>query len=190
MAPGWSRRALLASVGSTLIAGCAGGSPAEPTQQATPTGSPTASPDGSCPDTGEISLTAKTTEFTVITDDDTVETLTFRLTNQTTCAAEFNPTGWTIKRKTDHGWNQVAGRDGVGADETRTLNSGDTHKWSLSVTEHPTPHGRTTTYIFVNLADGDYRFTIPMTLATGEQITRTTAFEVRKRTTLETTTEG
>jgi hypothetical protein len=189
MSSGWSRRALLASVGSSLIAGCAGGSPAEPTPQATPTGLPTASPDRSCPDTGAISLTAEAAEFIVITDDDTVETLTVRLRNQTTCAAEVSPTAWIIKRKTNHGWDQVAGRGGVGADETRTLNSGDTHKWSLSVTEHPTPHGRTTTYIFVNLAEGNYRFTIPVTLTTGEQITRTAEFKLRKRTTSQTTTE-
>jgi hypothetical protein len=105
------------------------------------------------------------------------------------CAAEVNPTAWAIKRKTSDGWNQVAGKDGVGADETRTLNSGDTHKWSLSVTEHPTPHGSTTTYIFVDLAEGDYRFTIPVTLTTGEQIIRTTEFELRRRITSETTTE-
>lgn len=176
MASDWSRRALLASIGSTLIAGCTGGHPAET--------------DGSCPDSGGISITAETNDFTVITDNNTVESLTFMLTNQTTCAVEVDPTAWKLKRKIGNKWSQVTdGGGGVSGDETRTLDGGDTHKWNLSLTQHPTPHGRTTTYIFTKLKEGNYRFTIPVTLTTGEQITRRAQFEIRKRTTSENTTE-
>lgn len=187
MAPEWSRRAILASVGSSFVAGCSAASPTETPAQDTPTQppknesttSPSPSPQPSCSTSGIASLTAESDVFTVDEKHDGFE---FTLHNRTTSSLTVETTdGWEIKQHTSDGWEQVATEGGVGTDGSRSLSCEEKHSWNLALFEHPTPHGRRVTYVFVNLSDGSYKFTVTGTLDTGEEITRETEFEVQRQ---------
>lgn len=63
----------------------------------------------------------------------------------------------------------------------RTLQPADRHNWNLSLYEHPTPFGETTTDIFVDTPDGTYKFTVTATVDSGTGIIRETTFDVVRR---------
>lgn len=186
------RRALLSVCAASLasLSGCAilgegaetstdtsTQTPAESSEES-PTQSPTESPESSCLQAGTVSLEA---------DDEFVATekydnFVFDLRNQTECSVAFNPVeDWEISAKSPDGWEPVASEGGVGTDEQRILRAGDQHRWNLSLYEHPTPAGETTTYIFVDLPEGTYRFTVTATVDGSEEITRETTFDVVRR---------
>jgi len=123
-------------------------------------------------------LTPENDEFTVT---EKYESFLFTLHNQTECQLSIQPTkGWKIERKSASGWEQVATGGGVGTDGTRTLTGGDEHNWALGLFEHPTPHGQTTTFLFVDLSDGLYKFTVTGILDTGTEVTYTAQFRLRR----------
>ncbi len=137
-----------------------------------------------CSSPENVSLSAGTDDFTVEQRNDS---LLFTLHNKTECPLNIQPMkAWKIERKSSSGWERVANEGGVGTSEGRTLKSGERHKWSLSLFKHPTPYGQTTTYLFVNLPDGAYKFSVTGTLGTGDEITRETQFNVRRHLSSET----
>jgi hypothetical protein len=134
------------------------------------------SSDSSCEASTNISLTTETDEFTVT---EKYESFRFTLHNQTECQLSIQPRkGWKIERRSASGWEQVATRGGDGTD--RTLTGGDEHNWVLGLSEHPTPYGQTTTFLFVDLSDGLYRFTVTGILETGTEVTYTAQFRLRR----------
>jgi len=176
MALGRSRRAFLAGLGSVLTAGCSGISPSETTTPAT-----------SCSGSGDISLTAEGEVFTVAEKYDGFE---FTLRNQTTASLTITRTkAWEIQNRTSDGWTRVATEGGVANGESRTLECGEEHSWHLALFEHPTPPGRKTTYLFEDLSEGLYRFSVTGSLETGVAVTRETQFAVEKRLPRRTRTE-
>ena len=183
-----SRRAILASVGSVLLAGCSATSPTGSTTQDTPNSTtPASSSPPSCSGSGEVTLTAESEVFTV---DEKYDGFEFTLRNQTTASLTITRTkAWEIERRTSDGWEQVATEGGVADDETRILECGEEHSWHLAFFEHPTPPGRKTTYLFQNLSEGLYKFSVTGNLETDEEITRDTQFEVRRQLPPQTETE-
>ncbi|MCD2204901.1 hypothetical protein [Halobacterium sp. KA-6] len=188
MPPDRSRRAILASLGSVLLAGCSGIPPTETPTPDTPTSTtPVPSSSTPCSGSGDVTLTAEGEVFTV---DERYDGFEFTLRNQTTASLTITRTkAWEIERRTAVGWEQVATEGGVADGETRTLDCGEEHAWHLALFEHPTPPGRKTTYLFVNLAEGRYEFSVTGTLETGVEITRSTQFEVRRQLPPQTETE-
>ncbi|MFD1588248.1 hypothetical protein ACFR9U_14800 [Halorientalis brevis] len=129
-------------------------------------------------------------ESEVFTVDERYEGFEFTLHNQTQSAVAVETTnGWEITAHSSDGWEQIATQDGVGTDGKRTLDCEEKHTWHLALFEHPTPHGRTTTYVFVDLFEGLYKFTVTGSLETGEELTREAQFEVRRRLPSETRTD-
>ncbi|GAA0280658.1 hypothetical protein [Halobacterium noricense] len=134
-----------------------------------------------------MALTAESEVFTV---DEKYDGFEFTLHNQTTASLTITRTkAWEIQRRTADGWAQVATKGGVADGETRTLDCSEKHTWHLALFEHPTPPGRKTTYLFVNLAEGHYKFSVTGTLETGVEITRSTQFELRRQLPPQTETE-
>lgn len=186
------RRAFLSVCGVSLTAlsGCAvlGEDAEAPTEQSTetptksrtdaPTRSPTESAARSC---------ARSSAGSVHADGEFVATgkydsFGFEFRNRTECPVTFDPNeAWGISAQSSDGWERVASEGGVGPDEERTLRVGDRHTWSLSLFEHPTPWGETTTYVFVDLPEGTYRFSVTATVDGDEEITRETTFDVVRR---------
>jgi hypothetical protein len=183
-----SRRAILASVGSVLLAGCSATSPTGSTTQDTPNSTtPAPSSPPSCSGSGEVTLTAENEVFTV---EETYDGFEFTLRNQTTASLTITRTkAWEIERRTSDGWEQVATEGGVADGETRTLDCGEEHSWHLALFEHPTPPGRKTTYLFQNLSEGLYKFSVTGNLETGVEITRETQFKVQRQLPPQTKTE-
>jgi hypothetical protein len=126
----------------------------------------------------------------VFTVDEKYDEVEFTLRNQTTASLTITRTkAWEIERRTADGWEQAATEGGVAEGETRTLGCGEEHSWHLALFEHPTPPGRKTTYLFENLSEELYKFSVTGSLETGEEITRETQFKVRRQLPPKTETE-
>jgi len=131
-----------------------------------------------CAEGDGLSLTAETDEFVIETGDDTVETLRFTLRNRTSCSVTVDPDAWRIEGEGANG-DPVARGDGEVSE--RTLDGGETHQWSLSLTPHPTPYTEETTYVVADLEDGAYEFAVTCSLTGANQVTRRAGFTVTKR---------
>lgn len=118
----------------------------------------------------------------MFTVDETYDGFEFTLRNQTTASLTITRTkAWEIERHTSDGWEQVATEVGVAEGKTRTLDCGEAHSWHHALFEHPTLPGRKTTYLFENLSEGLYKFSVTGNLETGVEITRETQFEVQRQ---------
>lgn len=140
----------------------------------------------SCAGTERVSFEANTDEFTVATDNNTVETLVFTLQNQTTCSLTLDSEGWHIERESEDGWKQI--ESGDTSDELITISSGSEHKWSLSLTPHPTPDTDSTTFIVADLPEATYSLVVTGTLDDEKRLSQRAEFTLEKQTTSETNT--
>ena len=161
------RRFVLAVVGTTILpaAGCLD-APARDGVSST------------CAGTDGLSIDAEADEFVVDPGDNTVETLLFTLRNRTSCSVTVIPSDWRIKRDGANG-ETVARGDGRSSE--RTLHTGETHQWSLSLTPHPTPYTEETTYVVADLDERQYEFVVTCSSAGQDQVTRRAGFTVAKR---------
>lgn len=141
----------------------------------------------SCSDESAIAFAAQTDQFVVVTTNNAVETLEFTLENHADCPLTVSTSAWIIERKTNGGWKQV---DAGQMDENqRTVSNGDEHKWSLSLSPHPTQKTDSTTFVTADLEEGTYRFVITGTLADDTQIKQRAKFVLEKRAASKTSTE-
>lgn len=107
--------------------------------------------------------------------DGEVETIAFALRNRSDRAVEVLPDAWTVYRRACGSW--MTAESGEGSGETRTLRPGESHRWSLAVTTHPTPRDPTTSHVVVDLSTGRYSFKA-VARADGERVTCAVRFEV------------
>ncbi|WP_336002001.1 hypothetical protein [Halorientalis halophila] len=96
--------------------------------------------------------------FEPTTDDDTVETITFTLHNQSGGSFGLNPYAWSIKRRTADGWEHVAPEEYV--EPWYTLPDGETYNWRLSVETHPSGEREEQMTLVEDLESGIYAFAI------------------------------
>lgn len=186
-------------IGSIPFAGCLSEASPESTTESSPEETRETSPDGTKPETSTggssggcrmtdaVSFDVASETFVVVTDDNDVEALVFTLENQGTCSLTVVTHAWSIERKSGGEWQQEVRGDGG---EERTIPKGGVHKWSLSLTAHPTPFTRKKTFLVADLSEGTYRFSVSGTMDNEERITRTTTFDVEKRTKAETMSDS
>ncbi|SEN06954.1 hypothetical protein SAMN05216388_1001291 [Halorientalis persicus] len=96
--------------------------------------------------------------FEPTTDDDTVETITFTLCNESGESFGLNPYAWAIKRRTADGWEHVAPEEHV--EPWTTVDDGGTYTWRLSVETHPSPDRDDHMTLVEALESGVYAFAI------------------------------
>lgn len=108
--------------------------------------------------TPRIILSADPTSFTVDTTDQSVETLQFTLSNQSDQPFVIDSRSWAIARVTDGNWNKI--ESGDPSEQSITVSPGGKHRWSLSLTPHPTQQTKNTSFITANLEDGNYVFAV------------------------------
>jgi hypothetical protein len=195
----------IATVGSVgLIAGCLGTGYAGSDQQDTTTSpkTPNCPTFGSevdrvvCADRGSaenqpvyIELDEQT--FTVVTTNQTVETLGLTLRNQSDDPFVVNPGEWVIMRRTESNWSESA--SGERTEQPISIGPESTHRWSLSLAPHPTPYTEETTFITANLEEGTYIFAVVGELQSGDRPRRIECqaqFELVKKKTTRTSSEG
>lgn len=169
------RRSVLAalSAGTSSLAGCL-------------SGNRFLGNDNSCTENGSVSFEPTSDEFIVVTGDNTVEALVFTLQNETPCQLTLNPEAWRIERKSGDNWKQIASGSG---EEQVTISRGGEYRWSLSLSQHPTPLTESKSFLFVDLSEGTYALVVTGELDDGEQITRRAQFDLTIRTPKETTTD-
>lgn len=83
-----------------------------------------------------IWLSVARPDWTIDTSDTAVETNSFTLHNDSETNLRFTAGGWELHKQTDSGWTTVPQNGGTGV---VTVESGDTHQWSLSRSIHPSP---------------------------------------------------
>lgn len=133
-----------------------------------------------CLETGTITLAAQDEEFVVRTDDDTVETFAFTLSNETSCQVTVGRGTWQLERLTDDDAEVVAtGEDTSG---TRTLRSGDSHTWSLGLQPRSTPETTATTDVTADLSEGQFVFVVAGMVGEETRFERSARFTLVKRT--------
>jgi hypothetical protein len=96
--------------------------------------------------------------FEPTTGDDTVETITFTLHNESGESFGLNPYAWGMKRRTDGGWEHVAPEEWI--DPWTTVADGGTYTWRLSVETHPSPDRDDHQTLVEDLESGVYAFAI------------------------------
>ncbi|MCU4719719.1 hypothetical protein [Halapricum hydrolyticum] len=129
--------------------------------------------------------------FTVVTTNQTVETLGLTLHNQADNQFVINPGAWVIMRRGDSNWSENA--SGERTEQSITIGPESTHRWSLSLTSHPTPYTEEKTFITANLEDGTYIFAVFGKLIRGDRTRRIECqaqFELVKKKTTPTSLEG
>lgn len=132
-----------------------------------------------CLETGTVSLAAQGETFLVQTDDSTVETFTFTLSNETSCSVTVGRGTWQLRRLTGDEAEVVAQGDEAGI---RTLRSGDSHTWSLSLHPRSTPETSATTYLTATLSEGQFAFVVAGSVSEEQQFTRSARFTLVKQT--------
>lgn len=128
--------------------------------------------------------------FTVVTSTQTVETLGLTLYNQTDDTFIIDPGGWVIVRRGASTWSERA--SGERTAQSITIGPGATHRWSLSLTSHPTPRTDETTFITADLEAGTYLFAVVGELQSSDRPRRIechTQFELVTKTTTRTSSE-
>lgn len=129
--------------------------------------------------------------FTVVTTNQTVETLGLTLHNQSDNPFVVNPGAWVIMRRTESNWSESA--SGEHTEQSITIGPESTHRWSLSLAPHPTPNTEETTFITANLEEGTYIFAVVGKLQSGDRTRRIECqaqFELVKKKTTRTSSEG
>ncbi|MFB6194691.1 MAG: hypothetical protein ABEI80_00840 [Haloplanus sp.] len=186
------RRRVLAMVGTTLVsAGCAAPTSDEPGGDEPATDTPTGTPadgtpapprnrfrDAPCPTFDDadrtvcwhthpdaaVSLAPSAPVFRPVGGNDTVETITFTLHNGSDGIVSFDPAAWAIKREEADGWTHVAPAS-VDTESLYELEAGQSYRWVVSRTTHPTPNAKRTTYPTVELENGRHAFVLTGTLS-------------------------
>lgn len=107
----------------------------------------------------DLYLSTSSAVYEPIQGNDAVETVTFTLHDESDQQFGFNPYGWTVKHRTDDGWQHVAPE--VHPEPWTTIQPGQTYRWELSTQTHPTPKSENTNYPVVeDLKSGLHAFTI------------------------------
>ncbi|SDF06977.1 hypothetical protein [Halorientalis regularis] len=109
-------------------------------------------------DAAEVWVEPDSEVFAPTTGDNTVETITFTLCNESDEPFGLNPYAWAIKRRTGDGWEHVAPEEYV--EPWRTVEDGGTYTWRLSVETHPSPARDDHLTLVEDLESGVYAFAI------------------------------
>lgn len=182
-----------------MLAGCTGDGASDESPASTPTGersrseTPTAegtpTPEGTptagespCPAAAAVTFEAEASALIVDRNDDAVESIEFLLRNGGECALDVVPEAWRIERLADGAWEQVAtGSGDASGPEAVSLAPGDGHRWSLSLSPHPTPHTDEKTFVVPDgeFPAGTYRFAPLVAPDAGGTIAPRARFDVR-----------
>lgn len=90
--------------------------------------------------------------------NESVDTLTFAVRNQSGQPFEFNPHAWEIRRRESDGWVHVA-PDAV-PKPRRSLPPAGQYDWVLSLSLHPSPNAGREVQITESLRPGEHAFSI------------------------------
>lgn len=108
-----------------------------------------------------------------------VDAVSFVLRNGAARPFVFNPYGWTLHRRTADGWEHVA-PDAVPEPLVR-MAPGQTHRWSLSATPHPSPRDPEAATISADVSPGVHAFAVDGRLGDGPRVECVARFEVVRR---------
>lgn len=133
-------------------------------------------------DDADLYLGVSEPVFAPTTGDDTVETTTFTLHNESGEPFGLNPYAWAIKRRRDGEWTHVAPEEHV--EPWHTVADGETYGWVLSVETHPSPSAENRQSVVEDLDAGTYAFQITGMLGEGsddsENVECVALFEVKR----------
>lgn len=108
-------------------------------------------------------------DWTIDTSNTTTETNTFTLHNNSETNLRFTAGSWELHNQTDTGWTTVPQNGGTGV---VTVESGETHRWSLGRNVHPSsypslspspsssPTTEQTEYVTADIDAGRYAFVV------------------------------
>lgn len=133
-----------------------------------------------CLESGRITLAGEDEAFVVRTGDDTVERFAFTLSNETSCQVTVGRGTWQLERLTDEESEVVAKGDETSG--TRTLRSGESSTWSLSLQPRSTPEATATTHVSADLSEGQYVFVVAGMVGDETRFERSARFTLVKRT--------
>lgn len=105
-----------------------------------------------------VRFEVSTHRFEPVAGNDTVETITFTLRNETKQAFSLNPHAWSLHRFDDDAWTRVAPEEHV--DPLYELPRRETYEWVLSREPHPTETGDRRLYPTVDVEAGSYAFAV------------------------------
>jgi hypothetical protein len=105
---------------------------------------------------GSLKFSTNKDVLRVERDDNTVETIVFKLTNNTTKEISINPDNWEIRRAGQR--NAEAVISGENGNESRSIPEKDEYTWVLSRRSHPSPKSELSSNIFAELNEGAYVF--------------------------------
>lgn len=114
-----------------------------------------------------LSLASETGTFTVVLNDQVVETFSLTLHNHASQLFVIDPRRWRLLRQVGGRWTESA--TGDGSTESVTIRRGRSHTWSLSLTPHPTPRTQEQTFITADLSEGPYLFAVVGTVGPDAQ---------------------
>lgn len=112
----------------------------------------------------EVAIKPSQQLFQPVSGNDTVETITFTLTNTQDAPILFNPYSWAIKRKTDDAWVHIA-PDDVAYKPLYELDPGNSYEWVVSRQQHPHPQNTRAVYPTVDFENGRHAFVLTGSLA-------------------------
>ncbi|AQL43536.1 hypothetical protein BV210_12890 [Halorientalis sp. IM1011] len=110
------------------------------------------------PGSAEVWVEPDREVFEPTTGDDTLETITFTLHNQSGGPFGLNPYAWAIERRTTSEWEHVAPDEHV--EPWTTVEDDGTYTWELSVETHPSGDWENHRTLVEDLESGVYAFTI------------------------------
>lgn len=105
-----------------------------------------------------IRFDVSTHVFEPVAGNDTVETITFALTNETKQAFTLNPHAWSLHRFESEEWTRVAPDEHF--DPLQEVPRRGTYEWVLSREPHPTENGDQRLYPTVDVEAGSYAFAV------------------------------
>lgn len=114
----------------------------------------------------EVSLEPSSEEFETVSGNGTVETITFKLSNDSDRQFSFNPHEWTVYCRNRAEWTRVAPDEWV--EPWVHVSPGETYRWVLSRQPHPTPGADGTLYPTVDVESGTHAFTVHGQLGSGD----------------------
>jgi hypothetical protein len=112
-------------------------------------------------DSESIWLGVSHADWTIDTTDDTIETNSFKLHNESDTTLRFNPHSWELyeqqHKQTSTKWKEFSRQDGS---DHVSLAPNETYHWSLSRQPHPSPNTEHTDYITADIDTGRYAFVV------------------------------
>lgn len=103
-------------------------------------------------------LDASAQVFEPVSGNDAVETIAFRLHNESGEVFTLNPYAWAVKRRVDGEWRHVAPDAHV--EPLVEVPDGERYTWILSRETHPTPNAERTLYPVVDVEHGLHAFAV------------------------------